>query len=1118
MFQLLRALKLHSTLLILIFLNLTLIPEKLSAQKNEIQINLNEPTLSQFINEIESQTSYRFIYNSRKVDNATIIKANIKAVSVRDALAQASAHLSYSFNVQQDQIIILSQDEQTSGTIESRLIRGKVTDATGLGLPGATITIKNTKQGVMTDAEGNFSTNLNAVNISNTQLEVKFLGMEPQTLIVGNQSVFNIKMQEAQNELEQVIITSSYGTKKLKEEVVGSIVTITDKDIPTQQASESVDKMLEGQLAGVIVENTTGVGGPVKINIRGQGSLSPLNNTVLGTSTQPLIIVDGVIMTEQTGIDNSFFDGSGNLVETFNNPLSQISPDDIESINVLKDAAAVGVYGADGANGVILITTKKGRKGSTRFNFSSQLGISEAINQIKYLNGSQYTQVRNEYLKNTSGTTVPQNEVNTDWFDLLNSTGVYKKYNFSASGATQKFNYRASVTYLDIDEPQVGNGARQINTNFNVGYKAEKLSLNLSLSPSYIQNTQPNIYFNYAFPPNLSPYDENGDYALLGLNGFPNPLAAANQNLNETNTYGVLGSFNVEYKLLPELKVSSLFGIDYKDKEQDRYFSAVNESGRLNGSFILDGIEYPRWGRRLINERNSTRWNWQTQAFFEKRLGEHSVDLLAGIELSEEKTDFAYASGAGFVNPEILNPVSAALQDDDPATEANERFNNQTYAIDINNNSRVSAYSQFNYNYAGKYFLLANFRRDESSVFGTDSNVAYNGGLGISWILSKENFLSDSNWLDFLKLKASYGTTGNSRIGSYRALGLYTRGINNGYNGLNEAFPSAAPNPNLSWEKNNKFNAGVEINVFKKLQLSVEYYYDDLKDLITSRDIPTENGFGNLQLNAAEMYNKGFEFSATMNWIESKAFKWKTSFNLATLENKVTNLIGLGSDYSTAANALAQKIGYSTSAIWGINWVGIDPATGRDLVSNNGEIYDLATYRQLYDQDAWEVIGNNQPDYYGGFSNTFHFGFGLSLNVRGSYQVGGEELVDYQLISQYNFINSRNLSVNAIDYWKGPGDAEAQLPVVSNTNPIAPNLSRYLYDATFIKISNINLSYRVPINPQNVFLDDLNVFVDISNAAYWYRDKSPEGRNGLREFKFIYPQARTISLGLKTSF
>nr|WP_255554021.1 SusC/RagA family TonB-linked outer membrane protein [Mesonia aestuariivivens] len=997
------------------------------------------------------------------------------------------------------------------------MITGKVTNKNGIPLPGATLMIPNTAKGTMTNIDGNFTYRINAIKVSNVQLEVKYLGMQTKLIRLGDRNKLNIQLADSQNELDQVVITSSYGTKKLKEEVVGSIVTVTDKEIPTQQTSESVDKMLEGQMAGVLVENTTGVGGPVKINIRGQGSLSSINNNLLSTSTQPLIIVDGVIMTEEIGIDNNFFDGNGVSGETFNNPLAKIAPSDIESINVLKDAAAVGVYGADGANGVIIITTKKGKRGKTKYNFSTQLGLSKAVNQIKYLNGQQYTELRNRFLKNTGGTPLPENNINTNWFDLLNTTGVYTKYNFSASGATERFNYRTSLTYLTIDEPQLGNENQQVNANINLGYNLGKVDLKLSLSPSYVQHTKPNIYYNYAFVPRLKPYNEDGSFTILGVNTVANPLAVVEQNKSESNDYGLLGSFNVNYHINDNLKVSSLFGLDYQDKKQDRYFSASNESGRSNGTFVFNGETYNRWGRRIINKRNSTRWNWQTQLFYEKQWGNHGFNLLGGLELSEQKTDLDYASGTGFVNPEQLNDIANALQDDDPNTEKDDRFNNQVYRADINNNSRVSFYSQLNYNFKKKYYFLANFRRDESSVFGTDSKVAYNGGVGLSWVLSKEKFFKNKDWIDFLRIRTSYGRTGNSKIGSYRSLGLYNRRQNSGYNGLNEATPSAAPNPKLSWEKNDKYNIGLDVNLFDRLQLTAEYYYDDLSDLIAARDIPLENGFTSLQLNAAQMYNRGFEFSARLSWIKKENFKWYTSVNLSTLQNKVTDLLGLGSDYSTAQKALAQKIGYSTSTIWGINWLGIDPATGRDLVTKNLQIYDMSTYQNIYNQADWEPIGNKQPNAYGGFSNTISIK-NFSLRVTGSYQIGGDYLADYQLISQYNFTQNRNLSVNAYDYWRGTGDTEALQPVVTNNNPIVPNLSKYLYDATFIKINNINLSYQLPIDRLKLPLEKLSIFANVSNVAYWYKDKSPKNRNGVREFKYNYPQARTFSLGLTTTF
>jgi hypothetical protein len=468
------------------------------------------------------------------------------------------------------------------------------------------------------------------------------------------------------------------------------------------------------------------------------------------------------------------------------------------------------------------------------------------------------------------------------------------------------------------------------------------------------------------------------------------------------------------------------------------------------------------------------------------------------------------------VNPNIINGVTDAIEDDNPLTEDDETTDGQTYSDDINYNSRVSLFSQLNYNYKKRYYFLGNFRRDQSSVFGDDTDVAYNGGIGLAWILTNETFFDNTNWIDFLKLKVSYGTTGNSRIGSYRSKGLYTF-FENGYNGLDYAYPNSGdpPNGKLSWEKNTKFNIGLDFNFLNRINLTLEFYYDNLEDLITGRDIPTETGYSSVQLNAASMYNKGFELSTQFKWFKQDAFKWTTSFNISTLQSEVTNLVGLGSEFSAAQDALAQRVGYSTSTIWGVRYAGIDPATGRELAENNGQIYDAATYNSLFNNSDWVPIGDRQPSAFGGFNNSMSYK-NISLSIRGSFQIGGEFLVQDELISQYRISTNRNMSVNAYDYWRQQGGNALQ-PLVINNNPILPNLSKFLYDATFLKISNINLNYNVPIQKIK-FIDALSLFVDVSNVLYWYKQKSPSDRNGLREFRFTYPQARTISLGLNTKF
>ena len=1021
---------------------------------------------------------------------------------------------------------------------QGRIITGKVTDAEdGSPLPGVNIILLPSQKGTITDMDGNFKMLIREQDEKSTEIMVSFIGMKPIKIPFTRQSSFHFKMETELNELEQVIVTSSYGTKKLKEEVVGSITSIQAKDIQVEQAFESVDKMLEGQIAGVTIEVGASPLDPVQIDIRGQGTLTPTSNDVLTTSSQPLIIIDGVIMSEETGIDNSMFDGSGTFSENFQNPIAHIAPEDIQSINVLKDAAAVSIYGADGANGVILIETKKGRKGKISFNASTQHGVSEAVNRIKYLNGEQYSEVRNAYLQNTGSATIPYNGIDTDWYDLLNRNGSFHKYAISASGGTDKITFRVGLNYLRNNEPQDGNYSNQYRMSTSIGYKSGKLNIGLSLNPSITEKVNPNIYYSYAFAPNLPVYNEDGSYADVGVTGLANPLAAIEQNKNETYTKGLIGNLRLEYEILPKWTVQSSFGMDYNDKEQDRYFSGLNESGQGNGTFelgyetdedgnfVLDedgnkiGISYPKWGRRLINFRETLGWNWSATTTFAKQLTkEHYFDITAGMELREETKDVARHMASGFVNPDVINPVSAAIQNDDPETFEDDTYENQSYNSDKDSNSRVSFLAQFNYDYKKKYFLLVNFRRDESSVFGDDSNVAINGGFGLSWVLSKENFLKNVGWIDFLKLKGSLGSTGNSRIGSYRSKGLYSFNEDNeGYNQLPYANPQTAPNSNLSWETNIKYNLGVDFNFLSRFTLGIDYFYDDIRDMISSRDVPSETGYSSVQINGADMVNKGIELALNARVIDSDFFKWNLNFNIATLDNEITSVKAFGDDFSAASRATAIKEGHSTSTIWGVNWVGIDPATGRDLVEKDGMIMDARTYYNNYETSEAEPIGNTQADFYGGFGSTFSYKTKLRLSVRGSYKYGADKMVSRDLISNYRITSNRNLSVNAYDYWRGPGDIATQQAPTGNEQ-ILSNSSKYLYDTSHLKISSISLAYNIPVQKVNIGLKSLSANVNVTNPAIFYKVKSPEGKNGIKEFRYTYPQARTWTLGLKASF
>lgn len=990
-------------------------------------------------------------------------------------------------------------------------------DVTNLPIAGVNLKIKNTGVGVVTNSQGRFSYNLKSQNIENTIFEVTYVGYKSRFITVGSQSNFSIALQEESASLSEVIVTSSYGTKKRKEDLVGSLVNLKGSDLQVQQSAESFDKMLQGLAAGVLVSGGSVQGAPIKIEIRGQGTLTALNGLLNRSSTQPLIIIDGATMSEQGGFDNTLFDG-GVLGEQLTNPLTKIAPEDIETLTILKDAAAVGLYGSDAANGVIIITTKKSKAKKLNFSFSTQTGFSSPINQIRYLSGPQFFDIKKEYnlslgdAPNLAATNAGSSTIDTNWFDLLNRDGSFQRYSFNVATGSKGWNFRTSFNVLLNNEPQISNNFTRFGGNLNVGYSNDKFSIQISASPSVISTNAPNTLFGFPLAPNISPFNPDGSYAPLGFKGFGNPLAVAAQNLNNSKSNGLVGSINSSYAINKNFKISTVFGVDFTQKNQQKYFSGNNESGQFNGTFTaLNSLgvltTYPQNGRRLDTYRDGFRWNQSTQLLYEQKFAKHAIDGLIGLELQREKTDNRRVLGQGFINS---GPISDAIL-------AKGSYQDDSY---LSENARRSVFSQVNYSYDKRYFFLVNLRRDESSVFGGDVNAALNGGAGAAWNISNEKFFKNSNWIDFLRFRFSYGVTGNSRIGTYAALGLYTNDLagNDGYNGLPYAYPTSAPNANLSWERNYKSNYAIDLNILNTFKFVLEYYRNDITDLITSRSIPNETGFTTLSINGAEMFNRGFEFSMQADWIKSKKFKWSTNFNISTLENKVTSLKGLGTVFSASERASAQKVGSSTSAIWGIKFAGIDQATGRELFSKNGEIYDAATYRTLFDANDWEVIGDTQPDFFGGIQNNFTFLTDFTLSIRASFRYGDEILIQDDLESKYSVLINRNLSVNALDRWQKPGDI-ALMPRVDPSNPIFPNSSRFLRDNSHIKIQNINLNYQFPISKiKSKWIKGLGFSVDISNVVYFYREKSLRGRNGVAEYSYLYPEAQTLTFGFQTSF
>lgn len=987
-------------------------------------------------------------------------------------------------------LIALAQNQHAiSGTVLDEITKEPVL--------GATVFIKGTSRGAVTDLDGRFSYIIKTDDVENTILSISFLGYKTQEIKIGIRNTFNIFLEEDIESLDAVVITSSYGTTKRREEVVGSISSIRTKDIAIEQPATSIDELLEGQVAGVLIQTNPNLGEPVSIDIRGQGSLTPLNGSAVGTSTQPLIIVDGIILSEELGIDGSaFFDaGTGSLSENNLNPLARVGIQDIESIEILKDAAAVGLYGANAANGVILITTARGKKGKTKYNASIQGGVSLAFDQIKYMNGAQYNELRNLYNANNGDfeNIRAYNGVNTDWFDLLNQNGSFTRYTAGASGGGESFRFRGSVSYQQREESQVGNSFDNLNTSFSASYVGKKLNANISFSPSLSIKNNPNTLHNFAVDPTIPVRDANG--VFTPFDGFGNPVAVAQQNLSESQTLAFLTSIQLNYEFNDHLKITTLFGSDFSNKDEERFLSGLNGSGRFNSGDL---------GRRVIRDRDTRNWNWSANLSFDKTIKEiHNFDAILGVETRGERSNRTFLRAQGFSIIDTPQPISTARVVD-------QRFDRaEQYGR--------SGFTQLNYNFDKKYFLLANYRVDQSSAFGGDNNTALNGGLGASWVISKENFLRKNKFIDFLRLRLSYGSTGNSRIGSYRALGLYVRN-NSGYNGIGYANPlETAPNPNLGWERNNKFNAGIDLNFNKKYSLTLEIFRDNIQDIIVQRPAIPESGYNNIQINGSSMINSGIELSLKADWINRGDFSWTTNFNGATLNNEITSLTGIGSVFSAAERARSQQVGFASSTIWGFESLGIDPATGRELFHVNGSTYDAQYVNENFTNADWKPIGDSNPDIYGGMRNNFRYK-NFNLGVIMSYTFGGEQIIDRTITDNYRVLFNRNLNINAFyEAWRNPGDL-ADYPAVTNSNTIISNSSRYVFNNSNVQLKSVTLSYNLSTDKWKVPLKTCAVNLNGSNLFYWFMEPGDSGRNGIAEFRNIYPQMRTFSAGINTTF
>jgi len=981
-------------------------------------------------------------------------------------------------------------------------VSGTVTEESGFALPGVAIKEAGTTNGTVSNGEGKFQLTVGP----NAVLEVSSVGYKMQQIRVGNRTTINVVLLEDVTVLSEVVVTG-YGEQE-KREVTGAISQIkgsTIENLPVQ----SVDRALQGQAAGVLVQSNNGIpGGAVNVRIRGNGSINAGNN--------PLYIVDGVQMNTA---DNAAF--------TQSNPLAFLNPNEIESIEILKDAAAASIYGAQAANGVILITTKRGKAGRSQIEFSAFTGSSNIMKQLDVLDSYEWYQLRTEAYFN-QGTRTPENaranalsnmgELPADWASLTAEqldayarelptydwqkeafrTGIIQNYELSLSGGDQKTNFRIAGSYNRQDAIISPVNFERGTLNVSFGHKAsERLTLDTKLNLStFGQNvpfaTSGAFLGNPAFSsstvlPNNPIYNEDGSFNenIKGvLNQNVIQVLTLNEGISRTNQ--VVGNTSATYQITDNLTFKSLVGLDYRlvqgyNYRDPRTPDGLGVAGRAS--------QQSDWNVNFITT--------QTLNYAKQFNSVHNLNVIGGLEYRSESREGFSGSGTGFPTSQFRTIQSAAIAESITGFWTGYR--------------RIGSFARVTYDYDKKYLVTLTGRYDGSSRFGSDNRFGFFPAVSAGWYLKEEGFLKNNTTISELKIRGSFGQTGNDQIGNFDARGLY-QGAGN-YNGSAGIRPTGLANTLLAWERNQTINIGVDYGLFNnRVSGTFEVFERTSKDLILSQPLVWTSGYGGISSNVGELVNRGFEAELRTVNVNRNGFRWITSFNFTAIENEVTELYG-GLDELPGSPSI--RVGESLGTYFTNKYAGVNPATGRPMwydLEGNITYQNLAADRQ--------VLGNTQPNYFGGLTNTVTYK-GFEFTAFFNYEYG-------RLVSdgQYGFLreNASRLALNSLREtadarWQNPGDL-TYIPrtiltgtEIRSSGPQAGNAA--ILKSDYIRLKQVTLAYTLPAAmAQNIGLQRARVYVQGVNL-WTYTDFPGYDPEFFGASTGILPQTRNFTVGIQ---
>jgi TonB-linked SusC/RagA family outer membrane protein len=1099
----------------------------------KVTLSLSNVSLENALSELEKSAKVKFSYNSRTLKLGQKVNVTAKNEVLSSVLSKLLKPLNIKYIPISNRIVLRNDEEPKVGfsqeaeqttkidklTSADIIIKGTVADENGEKLPGVSITVKGTTKGSISNTNGEYSI---AVQDEKSVLVFNFVGYYVQEIMVGNQTKIDVLLKIDNKTLDEVLVVG-YGSVK-KSDLTGSVASLKQEEF-NPGANSSIDQLMLGKAAGVqITQNSSEPGGGVSVRIRGVSSLN--------AGSDPLYVIDGLPIDNSTLLSSSSGGAGTGTNSNPRNPLNTINPNDIESIEILKDASATAIYGSRGANGVILITTKKGKNGKVNVGYDFNLGTQSVANKIDILDTQQYIKAMNDISKDEGRVSEFSNDAiakigaGVDWQDQVLQSAMLSSHNLSISGGDDKTTFFSSLNYYDQDGVVKNTGIKKYIARVNLNRKlGENIRMGININSSLVkdQNSVDGLNNNenagplnsaLLYDPTEPIYTSDGVTFNQSKNlTINNPLSLVVGLTSNNETNRTIGNLFVDFKIMKGLEGKLNFGSDRQTARRDLY----------NSTKTLNGLSAKGIANIATLQRSNVLLEYTMT--YNKDLNKNSkLNLLGGVTYQYFNQN-AFAGIIRTFPSDVLGTNNLGLGD----------TNNDNLTSQQEDNRLLSYLSRVNYSLYNKYLITASIRADGSSKFGTNNKYGYFPSVAFGWKLIEEKFIP--KFFNDLKLRASWGITGNQDIANYASLTTYTSGPNAVFNNAVVATtrPSRIANPDLKWESTEQLNIGIDGSIWRgRLNATVDYFIKNTRDILLNLPLPRATGFESILSNVGKMQNKGFEFSINSINIDKAAFKWNSSINLSVIKNKVTDLGSITEivtgNVEAIGNTAVVRVGYPAYAYYGYIINGIFQQN--DDIKNSAQpsskpgypiFEDINNDKRISPLDQ-VIIGSPFPDFTYGIQNTITYKrLQLSFFIQG--QKGGNQLNINVMESMYpnNFRRNR-LSEQVLNRWT-PENTSTKWP--SGVQPSAYGGGKVntlvLQDASYIRFKNFQLGYNLPVENTKVF-QSARIYLTGQNLATItkYNGFDPEasafGRSNVRLDYNGYPLARTYILGVNVNF